>query len=367
MKSIYELIKETPASFYLLTKSRFNRLDDLLEDACECYRVIEKCLDVRTKFKPAFNEQRARHVVLTFLLGECFGVFDGLFDDLNQLGVINNEYLWLYTSLAHDYGYFCSEIKSDAELDSFEKEYPLFSDQIHSTKFEIIKDFSARYPSYFTYTYEQIRSYYEYARDFHKNDACEKIDHGIVGACLVFHQVCAYWDKCGYDRSIRRGVLIIGDRVINEQYDLLMYKAACIAVASHNIFKSQSPKTDAKYKRFNLSFLSSDSAFRIERTNALLLLMALVDTIECTKRFDVGNNENFVLNPIRILQSIRAEVSKKKIRLNFADLVRLKEQRWDEEKYVSQIKRHVNAVKSLESWTCVKTERPDDYVVEIHL
>ena len=367
MKSIYELIKETPASFYLLTKSRFNRLDDLLEDAYECYRVIEKCLDVRTKFKPAFNEQRARHVVLTFLLGECFGVFDGLFDDLNQLGVINNEYLWLYTSLAHDYGYFCSEIKSDAELDSFEKEYPLLSDQIHSTKFEIIKDFSARYPSYFTYTYEQIRSYYEYARYFHKNDACEKIDHGIVGACLVFHQVCTYWDKHGYDHSIRRGVRKIGDMVIDEQYDLLMYKAACVAVASHNIFKSPSMDYDPKYKLFNLDFLLSDSTFKIERSNALLLLMALVDTIECTKRFDTDNKDGFVLKPTRILQSINAEVSEKKIYIDFSGLVRLKKRCWGEEKYISQIKRHVNGVKGLEFWTCLKTKQYCNYAVEIYL
>ena len=90
----------------------------------------------------------------------------------------------------------------------------------------------------------------------------------------------------------------------------LLYKTACLITAQHNMFKSSETTEDSEYKRWGLYPLLSTEPIAIDNRNPLLFLLSIVDTIDCTKRFEKllisGESRNSI--PIKkVLKNIRIQ------------------------------------------------------------
>lgn len=66
----------------------------------------------------------------------------------------------------------------------------------------------------------------------------------------------------------------------------LLYKTACLIAAQHNIFKSENLESDTTYKEYGLNSLLSTTPIAVSNANPLLYLLSVVDTIECSKRYE---------------------------------------------------------------------------------
>ena len=300
-----------------------------------------------------FAKNRATHSVLTFFVGLIFLNYWKLGEEI-KLSVLHSaqntdvEQLWMITSLYHDWGYY-SEYTQKGNLDfHVVTKYYLLTDQCEEEKWmDSIQDFSSRYPHVLAYTYQEIEAYEKYARVFHakRKDDTEKIDHGILGGILKFDRLA---------KKIKKSSTIAqGDR-------LLFAKIACLTIAQHNIFKSNSKQTDVEYGEALLK-LHSTSDFRISMDTPLLLLMSLVDTFECIKRF--GKEKNIrSLQKRTILKNIYLNISQEYIHVNYFALAeRVHKKRYKELEKTNTLldcfKHYKDSLCGISEWTTISTKR----------
>lgn len=200
------------------------------------------------------------------------------------------------------------------------------------------------------YTYDEIRAYDAYAREFHKGrHDTEMVDHGILSGALIFDRLAKGIRKDAPNDAVKR---------------LRFTKTACLTIAQHNIFKSPNIETDKKYGD-TLQKLHSTSDFRISLDTPLLLLLSLVDTFECIKRFGQSENERQYLQKHTILQSIVLDVLPDSLSIDYATLsgrIQAKDERLRE-----CFTRYKNGLCGIDYWTALCAERVSEERIVIRL
>ena len=300
-------------------KTNFTSVKDIIDSDESSARFIREVLhdeDYNTfdssNSMYQFSKSRAQHSVLTFLVGLVFMDFCGFNHEISKK-VLNSDseedaiQLWMLTALYHDWGYYSEDLKKgNLDYGSITK-YDLLSDTYENAEWlNPIRDFSIRYPHVLAYNYEEIKAYDRYARSFHENRPkdTERVDHGILAGVKIFDRLVR-----GIGKNPEAGQ---GNR-------LLKAKMACLTIAQHNIFKSSSFDSDSKYGD-QLKKLHSTSDFRINMDTPLLLLLCLVDTFECIKRFGQADNERTYLQKTTILNSIAITIHPDSVAIDYTQL-----------------------------------------------
>lgn len=271
MKSLLDFCNEQ----YIKNKAilgNYSELTDFIDDNSKCIDIIYDVLVFpKVKDKNRSNitkKQRASHIFISFLTGLGIGKFNELLDRSNflQTEEYNSDILWMLTSLIHDFGYFNKKFEN-VEL-NFEPN--LLTDDYISEPLTELSDYSRNFGSYITFDYDTIIKYYN-LKSTGILDPNEKVDHGIFGGCKYFASFIEFiYDVEEPDRK----------------FYLQLYKTACLMAAQHNIFIPTSENKDI-YINAKLEKLIS---LKITLKNPLLLLLSIIDTIECTKRFSREEN-----------------------------------------------------------------------------
>lgn len=215
----------------------------------KCLDLIYLFLDLGRDDKSILNKSnfnRASHIIITFLLGLGIEKRQKIIAGVNIFNSLPDEYLWMFTSLLHDYGYFRNELLVSKPFEDLKLEYDLLTDTYSESEIKCLNNYSIRFPKHCTFSYQTIKNYYAYKREFittHGIDENgEANDHGIMGACLAFSQYIQHYVKYEYPRIMWNGT----DRdnwLITEP---LLYKTACLVAAQHNLFKSESQESDLR-------------------------------------------------------------------------------------------------------------------------
>ena len=323
-------------------------------------------------------QSRARHSAVNYLLGLVFRRFGGIFQDIHYT-IDRSEHnveteklskaLWLITALYHDKAY-SSEYLKKADLDyrkSF-KRY-LLKDCYNLQELKCLDDFSIQHPQSLAYSYRMIEAYDQYAVDYHsgqfaedekerkRHEECvEKRDHGILGGVLVFNDLT--------NKAIKQNA---------EPIEFLKIKACCLAIAQHNIYKSQKAESDKNYDGYkvdgetvDLSMLHHDSSFRIQKDTPLLLFLSLVDTFECVKKFSKKENDSSFIQTCTVLSSILVSVSEDRIEVDFSKLKKAADQKYLSNVYAGYI---AHSLEALRDWTAFRLDRIEEkeHVYELRL
>lgn len=339
-------------------KHGFVRLEDFVNSDELSAKFISSLSDgfdfeMPSSHSPVYKvaQSRARHSSITFLMGMVFEEFGALMQKIETMFSLNDtkqKYaLWTLTSLNHDRGY-TSDRLGNPKLD-FEKSfgYNLLLDSYENTKLQKLTTINATPPHTMAYTYDEIRRYDQYARDYHsREEGQERIDHGILGGQILFDELIK--------RYVSTGKI--------SEFDWLQLRCSALTIAQHNIFKSPSAKDDEHYRKFSLDRLLSKSAFRISSATPLLLLLSLVDTVECVKRFSQSETDKKYLQTLTVLQSIQAEVSRDQITLDFSQLRKEIEQKGDLA-LLNSYNGYLDSLTKFSTWTTLSGTRINDIVI----
>lgn len=287
-------------------------------------------------------EMRARHSAVTFLVGLVFKQFGRLFETIPM--TINSQnstaamQMWLTTSLYHDKAYSSVYIKRK-DLD-FNKTFDplLLTDDYNDWQLACLCNYSYLFPDTLSHTYKTILNYDEYAKEYHStHESDEKRDHGILGGMMMFEEL------------VRKALKL------NNLEDLPIIKACCLAIAQHNIFKSERVEDDDIYKRHNLYTLLHDSPFKIQKEKSLLLFLSLVDTIECVKKFSKSQNKAKYLETLTTLKHIKVAITETQIIVDLSGLAaEIKKKNSDE--LSKAFASYKNSLISFGTWTTISAE-----------
>lgn len=343
MKSLFDFAKDIyqqlpkhtelgPESTSLIKNYSFEKL---MDDDEKCLELINSIIEFESE-KTYVNRDRASHIIITWLLGLGLSSYLHLDKGLDNLSILNNSKVWLQSAILHDYGYFCKEIKSKIPLAEITKDYNLLIDYYEDEMLSCLNKISSdvNYHNYFTYDYDEIRNYYLCKHKYWQTKN-ELSDHGIVGGCIAFRKYC---------KAIKSKKYIPDDSLT------IIQKIACIIAASHNIFKS-SKDYDSKYEEFGLYNLTSDAPVRVTRKNHILLLLSLVDTIECTKRFSKRNTPDEFLQQSTTLKKVGIELKDNIVVVDFSGLKSfiLKERKSNN--MAEKLEKHLSALSNIGYWT----------------
>lgn len=119
--------------------------------------------------------------------------------------------------------------------------------------------------------------------------------------------------------------------------------------------------------RYGLDKLASESPVRVTRKNPLLLLLSLVDTIECTKRFSKKENAKEYLIQSTTLKYVDIEVCNGAAIIDFT---RLESYLVNERKSLNMREKlvsHIDAIKSIDDWTDFTVQVIDDRRLKLRL
>ena len=324
---------------------------DLINDDKKCIELISSVLEFPME-AISINRHRASHIIVTWILGIGLSNFAKAGNNLTGFAYLYESRLWLQTAIIHDYGYFCREIRQMLALESIIKAYNLLTDTYNVVELTCLNDLS-RVPDFecfFSYTYKEIKDYYCYIQKKHakmiKNISSDSenifddvSDHGIVGGCKAFNKYCRY-------------IVSLNGKANYGPSDVItkIQKVSCIIAASHNIFKAN-PRDNKDYVASGLEGLTSISPARITRTNFLLLLLSLVDTIECTKRFSKKENPHEYLLQSTILDHVYISVKSKEIQIDFSQLDSFILNKRKSTRMKQTMERHIEAIAGLDDWT----------------
>lgn len=336
-------------SFEIISSSKFK---DLIDDDKKCIELISSVLEFSTE-AIFMNRHRASHIIVTWVLGVGLSNFVKNGKVLTGFFNLNETRLWLQTAIVHDYGYFCREIKSMLPLETITKDYDLLTDTYYVDELRCLNGLSIHpeFRCFFLYDYNEIKNYYLYIQSWHRDMMKNSIsdnksmfddvsDHGIVGGCKAFSRYCKHITSLKNDHHYGSSDVITK-----------IQKISCIIAASHNIFKSNTKEKDEKYIEARLENLTSTSPVRITKANFLLLLLSLVDTIECTKRFSKKENPNEYLVQSTVLSRVDINVKENEIQVDFDRLDRFILNERKSASMSKKLERHIEAIVGLEDWT----------------
>lgn len=344
----------------------YKNISEFIEDDKQSAEFINKVVfnDKSMYLTNVVAQGRARHSVISYFLGLVIGDFCGLLGNCsnifncNNLGYlqINEPYinyrLWLITSTNHDYGYFSQYVKTGYDLEK--AKYNLLSDNDYGLS--ILTNVSRKYPRIFKNTYEDINNYYLYSQYFNQNgkgDKFEKRDHGILGGVLLFNKIFPkIKGKIVNKESVDFSLSYMNRAYIDS--DVLFYKAACLTICQHNIFKSDGKiETENNYKKYHLEHLLKQSGYSVGLDTPLLALLSLVDTIECIKSFSKRDGKKTGLRTKTILKNIKIGVTKDEILLDYTDLYNYITK---DEGRLNVLKNCIDNIERLPTWTDFKVE-----------
>lgn len=302
--------------------------DELINDNHWCLEIIRTNLDFRSnnfQINKAYA-YRFRHIVICWLLG--IGFMDFIAQTMKYDMIFQRT--WQLSVFTHDYGWFCDEAFSKPEtgfLSSF-GDYYLLKDNYNTPTLACLQNFMANNPNITPYTYDVIERYYFSSINYHKQqkelgntEDKETCDHGVVGACLAFKEYAEFIEK---RKQLAEGASIIE---IN--------KTACLITASHNIWGGD----------------------KIRKENELLSIMALVDTIECTKLFtyyDKANRSKSLISWKDLYSHIKLSIDKTNITLQLHDLVQYVDSLNQNKRFVeikTKLDKYCNSLKRIDTWT----------------
>ena len=344
----------------ILTNIRFK---DLINDDKKCIEFIFSILEFPIE-TVSINRNRASHIIITWLLGIGFNNIFKL--NQNDVGFhkLYDSNLWLQTAILHDYGYFCKEISKEfLSLNEITKEFDLLTDSYTDKSLYCLNSMSTHpeYNRYFSFSYDEIKNYYLYSQTIHqtknKSFGDELSDHGIVGACLAFKKYCK-------NIKTSKNTIDLSPSDVLTQIE----KISCIIAASHNIYKSNDDDSDSIYKSFGLNNLLRESPIRVRRTNYLLLLLSLVDTIECTKRFSKMNNPSHYLIQSTTLNLVDVDLFKDSIEISFDRLFSYITTIRKSKDMSNNLQRHIRALTELGDWTdfcAINTENTNSVIIRL--
>lgn len=308
-----------------------NLIFDTVIDSDElCLDLIRFNLNFKSKeFK--INKAyayRFRHIIICWLMGVALSKFIGNENEFDMIFHMS----WQLACFTHDYGYFCEEVFSDLSDDFLESfgDYYLLKDEYENPILSSLNNYLQRNQSLLSVGYKEIEDYFynDRLRRHNAGDE-EKNDHGICGGCIAFKEYIQYLEN---SPKLLDGIRI---KEIN--------KIACLITASHNIW-----------------------GIRIKEENKLQLLMALVDTIEPTKRF-CKKDKNGRLYPVikwkDILNNIEIQVSDSVISIDFSNLISFVSSKKDSYFLLECCKRQVDNISGLNIWTYLKTEKIDNKII----
>lgn len=350
-QSLYDLFNIELSKLGL--SKEYSDISNFISDDKKCLDFIKSLLnDALYDDSSQHNlaKDRAKHSVITFLLGQVLKNFSGIYykfsDVVDFSDSVLNQKIWMYVSLYHDYGYFSKYVSRDMEnYDSIVK-YNLISNN-YNNELKFLNNFSIKYPRVLHYTYDEIMNYNKYARWYHKlHNSNEKSDHGILGGILVF------------DKLVKKQ---LNNNINNKDWNLVLLKAVCLTIAQHNIFKSNKKDRDKRYLKYNLNRLTSDSNLKIGIETPLLLFLSLVDTIECVKKFGKAKNPDNYLEVKTVLKGIKFSTTKNFINIDYTEL------RITAERKNLDFKTYFDSVLGLEKWTEFKIYNNNDNIISIEL
>ena len=150
---------------------------------------------------------RVQHIWITFLLGLGIAQKYNLLDKVNVMNNMPDQYLWMLTSIVHDYGYLKIGITKYPNLLDIDR-YKLLDDNCSIAQLKPTDNYSVTYPQFLTYNYATIKGYYRYAKDRIFNNEInglfskdrETVDHGIFGACQCYNEYCDFYIAHTYPR-----------------------------------------------------------------------------------------------------------------------------------------------------------------------
>lgn len=368
MITLLDFIDDAFKSYYWL-RTRYESVQEFIGNNEKCLSLIYHFLDLGHDDMTVLNKSnfnRASHIVITYLIGLGIEKKTKMIAGANKFNSLPDEYLWMLTSLLHDYGYFRKELLSSKSLDDLKLKYDLLTDDYTEEAIDCLNDYSINNAEYCTFSYETIKNYYEYKREYtslHGSDENSELnDHGIMGACLAFSQYINFYIKYEYPRiywdenDSRRKL---------QRTEPLLYKTACLVAAQHNLFKSGSASSDVIYQKYNLSALLSTAPVQIDKKNPLLLLLSIVDTVECSKRFSKKTNPKKYLETMTILKNISIEVNEDSIIVDFTNLHIFITKRKDNKELIEQLKKHINNIICIDTWTSYQGELIEPYKISI--
>lgn len=368
MESLLEFIDRA----YIIFPKKYRGLKsvrDFISKDEECLRYIYNLLDLGTEKGSVLNRDnfnRASHIIVTFLMGLGITQSIPIINGVNVFNTSSDNYLWMLTSLLHDYGYFRNELLESKSLDEIERDYDLLTDLYDEEAVKCLNNYSVLYSDYCTFSYDTIKHYYEYKRNYTASHTIdengERNDHGIIGACLAFSKYVKFFINNTYP-ELEEGVN--GHRLPLIKTEPLLYKTACMIAAQHNLFKSGSKLSDVDYRKYNLDVLLSTSPILIDDNNPLLLLLSIVDTIECSKRFSKKTNPKKYLQTMTILDNIYIEVKDGEIIVDFTRLNEYIQKRKDNTALLKQIESHIRGICELGSWTNYESTKLEEYKIVI--
>ena len=368
MARLLDLMNEELKTFNKNEVTQFHCLEDFITNDKNSAIFIEQC-SRGSMFKMPDNKSelfdiaqtRARHSAVTFLMGLVLGKAFKIFDKISvrvssqdtMIEPLSLE-LWLLTALNHDVAYTLKNI-TNPNL-NYQKTYTFYllddyyGDYSERNKISVLNDFSKKYSSFFAYSYDEIEAYDRYARQYHAlAQDKEKVDHGILGGVYFFNRKVKYLNTT--ESSIG---------------DYLLTKGASLTIAQHNIFKSNNKERDKKYPN-ELRKLYSTSDFVIDQKTPALLLLSLVDTVECVKRLSKKENKAPILETLTVLRNIEVFVDDNKVIVDYWKLKVAIENKEDRKRnlLLTKLEKHMGAIKSLKYWTGFNVIQEDEFRLNI--
>ena len=289
---------------------------------------IKKCLDKITDF-------RAKHTVSAFFLG--LSVRKMLHLDTRDWKRLPGDsksaagsfrLFWTWICMFHDIGYSYEEPTTEEK----KTEYAELKTIEDFVKHENIKYSLLNYSNH----KDLIHHYYEYRM------SQNKLDHGIVGALLLFDALMELANNSSYTG------------IYSEIKDYQeFYTRICDAIARHNMWRA-TPVEEELYRSYNLWELipNADMSHKIYyRDNTLEFLLALVDTIDPLKAF--YQNKRYK-EPVEVAQILK-NVSFRFFRSQKAFI-----EAFDHPLFRAKIRQYTNPDDRLDSWLGVFITIPDD-------
>lgn len=316
----------------------YETIEDFINDDKESANFIRKALNDEFAFTDKENstytiaETRARHSVITFLMGLVFWTnLSYIVNSLQEKLTFCKDFedmqkIWMMVSMYHDYGYFSEYIKRE----NFS--YKVLRHQLLSQDSVVNK---CSMIDILAFNHDEIMEYDKAARIFHcKSGDEEKIDHGILGGHLIFDRLMRKMHKCNN---------------FNEQSFI---SVSALTIAQHNMYKSNTIEDDKRFAN-KPKILRSESSFRLSINTPLLLLLCIVDTIECIKKFSKSANEKKHLKSVTVLKSIFVVPTANRIEL---DLTHLKERILEKQDngLMEIYENYKNSIINLSNWTTLK-------------
>lgn len=233
-------------------------------------------------------KERAPHIISTYLLGiiiaESFGIDIEELDSNN----VNFKYLWFLACLYHDIGYIYEKKRCCKHLKMLQEGGLGAIQEICNIKYLYSREF-------ITYPKEYVNIYLSYrAKGLKKKTG--SIDHGIVGGLLLYDRLRksfeTAWSKAyRLNKNVsREDFYYNGLHFSNKHYNY--YAIAADAVIAHNIwlntlndYLSQEGKKPCKERK-------------IKRNNIIAFILAIADTVEPIKRFNINSLDEIKLESL---------------------------------------------------------------------